>query len=61
MAASRGEFQAVARAFAEYRTQVMPATSALAPAEPWSLFNATVRRAHVAALRACRSRQIKPR
>ena len=50
MAAARGEFQAARDAYADYRTQVASAGTALAAAEPWSLFNTTVRRAHVAAM-----------
>ena len=50
MAAARGEFQAARDAYADYRTQVASAGTALAAAEPWSLFNTTVRSAHVAAM-----------
>jgi len=50
MAASRGDFAAAAAAYADYRKQVGPAGAVLAAAEPWSLFNASVRGAHVAAL-----------
>lgn len=49
MAASQGEYQTAAEALAGYRTQVAPAAAALVAAEPWSLFNAAVRTAHVAA------------
>jgi hypothetical protein len=50
MAASRGEFAAAAEAYADYRAQVAPAAAALAAAEPWSLFDSSVRRAHTAAV-----------
>jgi len=50
MAAARGDFDAAAEAYADYREQVAPATSALAAAEPFSLFDPSVRRQHFAAL-----------
>jgi len=50
MAAARGDFDAAAEAYADYRSQVAPAATALAAAEPWSLFNVAVRRQHFAAL-----------
>jgi len=50
MAASRGDFDAATAAYADYRAQVAPAAVAMAAAEPWSLFNTPIRRAHVAAL-----------
>lgn len=50
MAAARGDFDAAAEAYADYRAQVATAASALAAAEPWSLFNVAVRRQHLAAL-----------
>jgi cytochrome c peroxidase len=50
MAAARGDFDAAAEAYADYRSQVAPAATALVAAEPWSLFNVAVRRQHLAAL-----------
>src|SRR6185437_3340074 len=50
MAAARGDFDAAAEAYADYRSQVAPAATALVAAEPWSLFNVAVRRQHFAAL-----------
>ena len=50
MAAARGDFDAAADAYADYRAQVAPAATALAAAEPFSLFNAAVRRRHFGAL-----------
>ena len=50
MASARGEYDAAAEAYADYRSQVAPAATALAAAEPWSLFNVAVRRQHFAAL-----------
>ena len=50
MAASRGDFDAAAEAYAAYEAQVAPAGVALAAAEPWSLFSASVRLQHGAAL-----------
>jgi cytochrome c peroxidase len=50
MASARGDFDAAAEAYADYRSQVAPAATALAAAEPWSLFNVAVRRQHLAAL-----------
>jgi cytochrome c peroxidase len=50
MAAARGDFAAAADAYADYRAQAPAAGTALAAAVPWSLFNASVRSAHVAAL-----------
>ena len=50
MAAERGDFDAAAEGYADYRAQMAPATTALAAAEPFSLFDPTVRRRHFAAL-----------
>lgn len=50
MAASRGDFNVAAEAYAGYRGRVASAGTALAAAEPWSLFNESVRRAHLVAL-----------
>ena len=50
MAASRNDFQAAGEAYAGYRAQVATAATALAAAEPWSLFDPEVRGRHVAAL-----------
>jgi cytochrome c peroxidase len=51
MAAARDDFADAAQAYADYRQQVAVAGPALKLAEPWSLFNPTVRAAHFRALR----------
>jgi cytochrome c peroxidase len=51
MASAAGEDDEVARCFAAYRRHVAVAAKALKAAEPWSLFNPTIRTAHFAALR----------
>jgi cytochrome c peroxidase len=50
MAASAGDYGEASQAFAEYRQQVAAAADDLKLAEPWSLFNPTVRDAHFKAL-----------
>ncbi len=50
MAAARGEFQAARQAYGDYSARVALAGTAVAAAEPWSLFNSKVRREHAAAL-----------
>jgi cytochrome c peroxidase len=50
MAASSGDFDAAAEAYADYRSQVTVAAADMKAAEPWSLFNPDVRQAHFAAL-----------
>lgn len=51
MAASAGDFDEAARAFADYRQQAAAAGPDLKRAERWSLFNPDVRAAHLAALK----------
>jgi len=51
MMAEAGNFEAAARAYADYRAQEAGAGGALKQAEAWSLFNPAVRAAHFAALR----------
>ncbi len=51
MAASADEFGEAAQAYADYRAQVAAAEPELRLAEPWSLFNPSVREAHFKALR----------
>jgi len=51
IAASTNDFDAVAQAYADYRTQVVAAAPELKLAERWSLYNPQVREAHFAALR----------
>ncbi len=51
MATDDGDFDAAARAYADYRDEVKTAAVDLKLAERWSLFNPEVREAHFAALR----------
>jgi cytochrome c peroxidase len=51
MAASAGDFDAAGQAYADYRERVKVAAANLKAAEPWSLFNETVRLAHFTALK----------
>lgn len=51
MAAASDDFEAAARAYAEYRQEATAAAETLKAAERWSLFNPPVREAHFAALR----------
>ena len=51
MAASDGDYDQAKQAFADYQEQVVAAAGELKLAEPWSLFNPTVRAAHFRALR----------
>jgi mono/diheme cytochrome c family protein len=51
MAASADDFDGAARAYADYRNQAAAVAGNLKLAEPWSLFNPTVREAHFKALR----------
>lgn len=50
MAAADNHFAEVEQAYADYRTQATMAVAVLKQAEPWSLFNPTVRDAHFLAL-----------
>ena len=50
MAAESGDFAAAAEAYADYRGQLAEVAANLKLAEPWSLFNRTVREAHFAAV-----------
>lgn len=50
MAVRRGDFDAAADAYADYRAQVAPTSITLAAAEPFLLFDAGKRRQHFAAL-----------
>ena len=51
MAADAGDFAGAALAYADYRDQLAPTAAEVKLAEPWSLFNPTVREAHFKALR----------
>jgi hypothetical protein len=51
MAAASDDFDGTAQAYADYREQLAAASAALTSAEPWSLFNPAVRKAHFAALK----------
>lgn len=50
MAAAREDFGEAEQAYADYRAQAVMAAADLKQAEPWSLFNPTVREAHFKAL-----------
>jgi hypothetical protein len=50
MAAADNDFAEVEQAYADYRVQATMAVAELKQAEPWSLFNPTVRDAHFLAL-----------
>jgi cytochrome c peroxidase len=51
MAAATDDYDAAGQAYADYNAKGIAAASALKHAEPWSLFNSQIRRAHLAALR----------
>ena len=51
MAAEAGDYAQAAQVLTDYRQQVAAAAPGLKLAEPWSLFNPTVRAAHFAALK----------
>lgn len=51
MASDAGDYDQAAQIFADYRKQVATASATLMVAEPWSLFNPTIREAHFAALK----------
>ena len=51
MASEAGDYAQAAQVLADYRRQVAAAAPGLKLAEPWSLFNPTVRQAHFAALK----------
>jgi cytochrome c peroxidase len=51
MAAANDDFDAAAKAYADYKAQGVAAASTLKLAESWSLFNPQIRQAHYAALR----------
>ena len=50
MAAGSDDFAGAAQAYADYRDQLTEVAASLKLAEPWSLFNRTVREAHFAAV-----------
>ena len=50
MAAGSDDFAGAAQAYADYRDQLTEVAASLKLAEPWSLFNRTVRQAHFAAV-----------